>query len=306
MRNFILFLACILSLYKLQAQNNWNENADLFVIDTQGEYFNYNVSEIKSALTKATKLIDSFCDTCSTKSLSTVYLLRAAMHNFQLNLETSAYSDTYIPPPETLAQIESDFQKALSFCADCKCHILENMLDFYSEYRTVPQWDSLKKEARAVGMPLDNTYLGIDLSYNPQKNISSVELGVLGAWTVFQPKKWVDAKGKKYRKCDYFYPLAVGLFFVGYETSLTERTYQAIKFNPFWIKFMFSAHPLQILYAKWNDKKSFIYRPEIGLSFSSFAIDYAYNLPFNKSFDFLSHHNLTVRICIPTFKIDKN
>ncbi len=302
-RSLLFFiLLCVTFTNGAKAQGKWDEEAELFVEEGLNKYESYTLSEIQLALEKSTKFISAFGDSCSTLTLSNLYLLRADLRFVKLNIETESFSNTYIPPAESIDAAEIDYKNAFNSCGKCECEVLKHMLPFYYSYREGKPLDSLKKVVKAMGMPADHTYLGLDASYNPNKNIIGAELGILGAWTILQPKKWTNAKGEKYRKCNYEYPMAVGLFFVGYETSLYDQNYRALKINPFWFKRIFSLHPFQMLYANWNGKRTFIYRPEIGFAFSTFAIDYAYNLSFKKSFDFLSPHTITIRVCIPTLK----
>lgn len=299
---FFIFLAFVLQCNFMQSQS-WDDDSKKFVSDASRNRYKYSVSEIRGSINKSTAIINSYCKTCSPEILSSVYLARANLRTFLLEWQQDSVGDNYTPPAAAVSKIKTDFVMAQSFCQSCKCGMYDNIMGFYANYGTEKQIDSLEKVAKAMGKPTDHNYIGLQLGYLSQQHIASVEFGILNAWTVRQPKRWMTDGGKKYRKCKYDYPMAIGFAFFGYETSFTNSKYNGFKIDPVWLNYIFSIHPAQIIYADYKTGKSFIYRPEIGLSFSTFAINYAMNIPFNESFGFLSQHNLSIRFCIPTIKL---
>jgi hypothetical protein len=287
----------------VHAQSGWDQQAHDFVKDAAKNRYKYTIQEVQAAIEKSTVFINTFCKSCSRDVQSSLYLARANLRMYVLDFERENSEVVYRAAPDILSKINADFIKAQSFCDACKCGMIDNIGKFYADYGTQKQLDSLEKEAKAMGKPTDFTYFGINLGYTPEKSIAEIEFGLLNAWTVRQPKKWVNADGSKYRKCSYEYPMAIGLFFVGYERSLVNAKYNAVKIDPIWLNYIVAVHPFQLLYADGPHGKTFIYRPEAGLSFSTFAVDYALNIPFNGAFGFLSRHNLTVRFCIPAIKL---
>lgn len=300
---FVLVLLC-LATGLLRAQSSWDERAGDFVRTAAKNRYKLSVQEVKAAVDTAGVYINTFCKTCSRDVQSSLYLARANLRMYILEFEAQSSETEYTAPTDMLSKIRSDFVMAQSFCEGCKCGMIDNINRFFSDWGTQKQLDSLHQVARLMNKPEDHNYLGINLNYTPQQSIASFGLGFLNSWTVRQPKRWTDAAGRRYRKCRYEYPMAVGYFFVSYEKSLIDSKYNAVKFDPVWLNYIISAHPFQLVYADGRHGNTYIYRPEIGLSFSTFAVNYALNLPLKGTFGFLSQHNLSIRFTIPAIKLN--
>ena len=301
--HFIIFILFVLLFNSFRAQNSWNEKAKAFVAEASKNRYKYTINEVRSAIETSSSLIKSFSGNSSGSIQSSLYLARANLRIYVLEWQKDSADGNYNPPVQAVSAVKADFLKAQAFCSDCKCGMYENILGFYALYGNATQLDSLEKEARAMGRPTEHTFIGADLNYIPQKNIAGISLGILDAWTVRQPKKWTNSAGKRSRQCKYDYPTAMGFFFVGYETSLDNRTYNAFKIDPLWFNYIFAIHPFQVIYADSKAGKSLIYRPEFGLSFSTFSVNYALNLYMKGSPDALATHNISVRFCIPAIKL---
>jgi hypothetical protein len=299
--SFFLFL---LFFNSVCSQNAWDGEAGRFVSDAAKNRYKYTVPQIKTAIDASSSYINNYCKTCSPEVLSSLYLARANLRTFWLEYEQDSVGDGYTPPPAMVSKIKSDFLMAQSFCQTCKCGMFDNMLGFYGSYGSEKQLDSLEKVAKVIGKPTEHSYMGIHLNYIPQQSIAGIGFGFLNAGTVRQPKKWADESGKRYRKCKYEYPMSTGFLFFGYERSLMNAKYNAFKIDPVWLNYIFSIHPLQVVYADTPTGKELMYRPEFGFSFSTFAVNYALNLRVGGTSEFAVPHNISIRFCIPAIKIN--
>lgn len=301
--NFIIFILFVLLFNSFRAQNSWNEKAKAFVSEASMNRYKYTINEVRSAIETSSSLIKTVSGNSSGNIQSSLYLARANLRIYVLEWQKDSADGNFTPPVQSISAVKADFLKAQVFCSDCKCGMYENILSFYASYGNTTQLDSLEKEAKTMGRPTEHTFIGVDLNYIPQKNIAGISLGFLDAWTVLQPKKWTNAAGKRSRKCKYDYPTALGFFSVGYETSLDNRKYNAVKIDPIWFNYIFAIHPFQVIYGDHQLGKLLIYRPEFGVSFSTFSVNYALNLYLKGSSDALNTHNISVRFCIPAIKL---
>lgn len=264
--------------------------------------YKLSAQELYGAIDQSDKLIKSYCKTCSQEQLSALYLARASMRVFRLEYKVDSADGDFKPNPREISGIKNDFLKTQANCKSCKCGMFDDMVEFYNVYGTQSQLDSLKNEAKAMGKPADHTYIGVDLGYIQQKGVFSAGIGIVTASTVRQPKKFTDGSGRRYRQCKYDYPSATGFAFIGYETAFGVKGYSGFRLDPVWFNHYISVHPAQLVFAKGQGQQSIIYRPELGFSFSTFAIDYAMNIPV-KDFNLLPLHNLSIRFTIPAIRL---
>jgi len=288
------------------AQTSWEDKVSDFE-DSLKRYSSYSGSELNTLLLRCAVFIDTYDGIGTKEAMSDLFIIKAETKNQILTKKLSGDADSLFlaQNAQLIGEIEADYRQAIAVNEGCKCSALEEIKDFYYNYGTKKKYEQVEKEARANGVVLDYNFIGIDINYASPKNIISAEVGILGTWSLRQPKTGIKPDGTKYRKCGYEYPMALGILFLGYETSFTNTNYRAAKLNLFWFKYYMSVHPLQLLYATEGSTRSFIYRPEAGFSFSTFAVDYALNLPLNGGFKFLPRNNLSIRICIPAISVFK-
>ncbi len=178
-----------------------------------------------------------------------------------------------------------------------------NLKNMYTLLEDEEKYDETEKKILALGGAGDLvTLIGLSINYIVPANIVGGEICIFGAGRIRQKKPVDPITRKKYRACSYEYPLAAGLFALGYERSLDDQNYSAYKFDPVWLNYIFSLHPAQFIYAHSKDDYSYIWRPELGISFSTLSFNYAYNLPLKKSFNVLPANIFSIRFVLPVLK----
>lgn len=236
------------------------------------------------------------------EALSSLYAIRGNLR-FEL-LRRKKYTNPEALKRDSLVkQIASDYESAIHYCTPCACDYLNDLEDFYFYTGDKQNYEQAHLRKKALDEGEDTPWMfGIELNYLAPKNIVGLSL-CIGSYSPIKQKRFTDPEtGKEYNPCGYNYPFAIGLMSLGVEKSLDNNVYRAYKFSPVWINAFVSLHPAQFTYAFYRETKSITWKPEAGLSFAGFSVNYAYSLAFNKEFTYVPRHMVSVKAMIPAIR----
>lgn len=105
-------------------------------------------------------------------------------------------------------------------------------------------------------------------------------------------------KNGKWRKRPQFATSGMAWFQLGAEYNIENKnlgirvgTFQKISF--------FSINPVQFIYNTGSLTRGFTYRPEIGIGYYRFQLNYAYNINFHKEISVMGKHLIVLRYHFP-------
>lgn len=270
-----------------------------------------SAATIDSAILNITILINNAETVLIKEQVARLYTVRAELETEKLAREQRELNSNMHSSSDLFDRIESDYNKACELSQECACEHLEDLHDFFLRYENEAKAKEVEERMKNLGISDElHTFLGLGVNYLAPKNILGIEMSILGTDPIRQ-KKTIDAStGKPYRPCGYQYPMSIGLLTIGYEASLGESMdpakYNGVKLDPIWINYYVALRPTQFLFCNSAAGNSFVWRPEIGYSFASFSISYAYNLAFKRSFTYLPPHNFSIHIMIPSLHMEKD
>lgn len=301
MHKVVIYLTLFLCCYKAGSQTQWDIKAQIHSFVNSQFFETYKLTAAEDTIKITSSFIDTYSDSSSKKILGSLYLLRAKMRHFTL-VENKMTGNKSSGLTTAINETDSDFRMALNLCAYCECRILPEIKKFYYHFMDSAKVDSMELAVRKVGIPEMLYYAGFGVNYSPYIKVVGGDIGGFIFSTIFQPKKRHTPLLKKYRKCNYKYPIAAGLLFFGIEGSFLPSSYAAFKLDLLWFHNVISVHPFQIMRAIYQGERGFIYRGELGVSFSTLSINYSLNIPFEKDFKALPIHSINLRLFIPFIK----
>lgn len=267
-----------------------------FINEAYGvRYSKLSDAEVDSIL-KASSVYTLGIDSVSKETASNLYVLRGQLmvELVQRKIKVKApYSS------QEISSIEETFKKSQQLDSLNKCYCVESLQELYKEDAFFSD-DHRNPRLAELEQIYDydcgwDTHLSFGLNYMVPANILGGSFCFVGSDKVFNEPRRAD---------DFNYPTGAGVFGFGFEGSLTQN-YYAYKTDLVWLSFLLNIRPAQFLYAKKGTASSFMWRPEIGYGFSSLSLNYAYNLPFKKSFNYIPAHNISLTIIIKAWNITK-
>jgi hypothetical protein len=302
-----LIISCFFMSAIAMAQMSWERETGIFLKNF------YKVSleklagnTLDSAILNTTQLIARATDSVDKSTLAEVYGARGSLRFEKLKRIQSGLNSNMNVNGELVTGVEADYRKAAGICATCECTYLGYLFSYYEYLGNDAKLDEVSDRLRKLGDEDLPTAFGIGLHYLAPRNIVGAEL-TLFAFQKARQEKMIDPQtGKSFWPCGYQYPVAIGFLALGAETSIEGSfdldNYSAVKFSPIWINAYASFRLSQFLFCGSKAGNSFVWRPEIGYSFSTLSINYAYNYAFNKSFTYLPSHSISIRYVIPLVK----
>lgn len=302
MCRIITFLVFNLIIHLAFPQAQIDEAADDLVRKyyNSNDYTKYRLSELDSAIRLAGQFLNVKEGLADKEMIAYLYAVRGRLQMTRAMKLDPDYTVKF----DTITQfVESDLENAIRYCVTKECDFL---YDLEALFRYTGDNEKLKRvliSKRKLRDPFEMPMeLGLGIDYMVPKNIVGLSLN-LGMHTRVKQTRWRDPEtGKKFYPCDYMYPVAFGFLEAGVERCIDSTNYQAVKFSPIWLNFFAALNPLQFTYGTVHGMQTFSWRPEVGISYSTFSMNYCYNLPFNKKFTFVPEHSLTIKIVIPAIR----
>lgn len=262
------------------------------------DFTKYRAEELDSAIRVAGQFLSIKEGLADKEMIGYLYALRGRLQLARVMKLDPDYTVKF----DTVTQfIESDLENAIRYCVTRECDFLYELEALFNYTGNDEKLKRVHISKRKLRDPFETPMeLSLGANYMVPKNLVGISLN-LGMHTRIKQARWRDPEtGKKFYPCGYTYPAAFGFLELGIERCIDSTDYQAFKFSPAWINYYVACNPLQLTYGTLRGMHTISWRPEIGISYSTFSMNYCFNYSFNRKFNFVPEHSITIKIVLPT------